>query len=146
VRYDDVPPRRREPDVRTTGEFRVGHRWSDDTPPLPRQGRSSRYAGDEEAAPRARRDRGADVDRADSGRHSRSEFVDLAGPADPNYLEPDETPTLVDIASRRARRQAQQQDATRGAGRGARRTTRGRSTDDGLDDAQYWRQLRGEAQ
>ena len=83
-----------------------------------RSGRPSRYAEDEVAAPRARRDRGADVDRADSGRHSRSEFVDLAPPADPwrgtadpNYMEPDETPTLVDIASRRARKQAQQESA-----------------------------------
>jgi hypothetical protein len=141
-RDDDVPSRRRAPDVRTTGEFRVGGRWGDDAPP-PRQRRSSRYAEDVETAPRARRDRGADVDRADPGRHSRTEFVDLAGP---DEMEPDETPTLVDIASRRARRQAQLQDTTRTAGRGARRTTRGRTTDDGLDDAQYWRQLRGEAQ
>ena len=139
-------PRRREPDVRTTGEFA---RWTDDTPP-PRQSRSSRYAADEEAAPRARRDRGADPDRADPGRHSRSEFVDLAAPAgqwargDAHDMEPDETPTLVDIASRRARRQAQQ-DTGRTAGRGARRV-RGRAGEDGLDDAQYWRQLRGEAQ
>jgi hypothetical protein len=151
-RYDDAPPRRREPDVRTTGEFVVDRdRWSDDAPPLPRQSRSSRYAGDGEAAPRARRDRGADADRADSGRHSRSEFVDLAAPADPwnaageaDDPEPDETPTLVDIAARRARKQAQQ-DTGRTAGRGARRG-RGRAGDEGLDDAQYWRQLRGEAQ
>lgn len=149
-RYDDAP-RRSAPDVRTTGEFAVADRWTGDAPPLPRQSRSARYAEDDDAAPRARRDRGADIDRADSGRHSRSEFVDLAAPADPwggrgpePEMEPDETPTLVDIASRRARRQAQQ-DTGRTAGRGARRG-RGRATEDGLDDAQYWRQLRGEAQ
>jgi hypothetical protein len=68
--------------------------------------------------------------------------VDLT---DTNYLEPDDTPTLVDIASRRARRQAQQ-ETSRTAGRGARRAGRGRTTDDALDDQQYWRQLRGEAQ
>ncbi len=144
--YADTPPRRRTPDVRTTGEF---SRWTDDAPP-PRQNRSARYTGDDEAAPRARRDRGADVDRADSGRHSRSEFVDLAAPADPwtsggaGDMEPDDTPTLVDMASRRARRQAQQ-DTGRTAGRGARRG-RGRAGDEEPDDAQYWRQLRGEAQ
>jgi hypothetical protein len=154
--YDEVPRRRdyREPDARTTGEFRSTGEyagWVEEAPP-PRRGRPARYAGDEEAAPRARRDRGADADRADSGRHSRSEFVDLAPPADPwrgqadpNYMEPDETPTLVDMASRRARRQAQQ-EAGRAAGRGARRGGgRSAGTDD-LDDAQYWRQLRGEAQ
>ncbi len=142
--YDDAPPRRR-PDVRTTGEFTVdADRWRDDAPPLPRQNRS-RYADDD--TPRARRDRGAG---ADSGRHSRTEFVDLAAPADPwgaagdaDRMEFDETPTLVDIASRRARKQAQQ-DTGRPAGRGAR--GRGRAGEDGLDDAQYWRQLRGEAQ
>jgi hypothetical protein len=141
-RYDEVPRARPEPDFRTTGEFRTGGFRYDEAPPAPRRSRSSRYAEDDEAAPRARRDRGADVDRADSGRHSRSEFVDMA---DANYMEPDETPTLVDIASRRARKQAQQ-DTSRTTGRGARRGGRGRNTDDALDDQQYWRQLRGEAQ
>jgi hypothetical protein len=141
-RYDQAPRPRREPDVQTTGEFRTGGFRYDEAPPTSRRSRSSRYAEDDEAAPRARRDRGADVDRADSGRHSRSEFVDLA---DVNYLEPDDTPTLVDIASRRARKAAQP-DTTRTASRGARKGGRGRSTDDALDDQQYWRQLRGEAQ
>lgn len=141
-RYDEVPRPRREPDARTTGEFRTGGIRYDEAPPASRRSRSSRYAEDDEAAPRARRDRGADVDRADSGRHSRSEFVDLA---DATYMEPDDTPTLVDIASRRARKQAQL-ETTRPAGRGARKGGRGRNTDDALDDQQYWRQLRGEAQ
>jgi hypothetical protein len=141
-RYDEAPRPRREPDVQTTGEFRTGGFRYDEAPPTSRRSRSSRYAEDDEGAPRARRDRGADVDRADSGRHSRSEFVDLA---DANYLEPDDTPTLVDIASRRARKAAQQ-DTTRTASRGARKGGRGRNTDDALDDQQYWRQLRGEAQ
>ena len=136
VRYDE-PPRGRRP-------------ADEDYDEIPRQ-RGSHYAADgrygreEVDAPRARRDRGAeDYDSADSGRHSRSEFVDL-GAADPNYLEPDETPTLIDMASRRARRQAGQQEAVRGqAGRGARRGDRGRSNDEAADDA-YWSQLRGEA-
>jgi hypothetical protein len=149
---DDLPPQRGYPDARTTGEFRMGGGyggWSED----PRPRRSPRYAEDDEPAPRARRHSGGD--RADSGRHSRSEFVDLAAPADPwggpddpNYMEPDETPTLVDMASRRARRQ-ERQDAVRPAGRGARRGA-GRSAGAGaagdLDDPGYWRQLRGEAQ
>jgi hypothetical protein len=125
-----------------------GRRYADDPyadSPRPR----GRFADDTGDAPRARRDRGADVDRADSGRHSRSEFVDLAAPAadpwqaDPNYLEPDDTPTLVDMAARRARRQDRPEPAR--ASRGARRN-RARTTDDALDDQQYWRQLRGEAQ
>ncbi|MEV4702136.1 translation initiation factor III [Actinoplanes sp. NPDC049316] len=131
-RYDDTPPRRR------------ATRYADDEPPRP--SRSSRYAEEDEDAPRARRDRGADVDRADSGRHSRSEFVDLAGDdADPNYLEPDETPTLVDMAQRRARRAAQQEPVRSGSGRGARRGSRSRTADEAADDM-YWAQLRGEAQ
>ncbi len=116
----------------------------DDEPPRP--SRSSRYADEIETAPRARRDRGADVDSADSGRHSRSEFVDPVG--DPRIvvgpdLEPDETPTLVDFASRRARRASQQEPARAGS-RGARRGGRARA-DESADDV-YWRQLRGEAQ
>jgi hypothetical protein len=131
-RYEETPPRRRS------------SHYPDDEPPRP--SRSSRYADDVETAPRTRRDRGADVDSADSGRHSRSEFVDLAG--DPRAMagpdmEPDETPTLVDMASRRARR-ATQQEPARAASRGARRGSRAR-TDESADDV-YWRQLRGEAQ
>jgi hypothetical protein len=104
----EAPRRRPTPDTRTTGE-------------LPRY-----------------EDEGADP-----GRHSRSQFVDLAPQADPwrvradpNYMEPDDTPTLVDMASRRARRQAQQQGGSR----------RGRRGGEDLDDASYWRQLWGEAQ
>ncbi|GAB2566608.1 hypothetical protein Aab01nite_46100 [Paractinoplanes abujensis] len=124
--YDEVPRQR--------------GRYDDDAPP-PRRSRSeSRYDRETEDAPRARRDRGADISGADSGRHSRSGFVDLAD--DPTYMEPDETPTLVDMASRRARRE--QQDSGRvQAGRGARRGGRGRVEDE-ADDG-YWSQLRGEA-
>ncbi|MEV6599594.1 translation initiation factor III [Actinoplanes sp. NPDC051346] len=126
-------------------------RYAEERPP--RESRSSRYVEEDDDAPRARRDRGADVDRADSGRHSRSEFVDLAGgpeparPAydDPNYLEPDETPTLVDMAQRRARKATQQEPVRTGSGRGARRGSRTRPTEDAADD-RYWAQLRGEAQ
>jgi hypothetical protein len=59
-------------------------------------------------------------------------------------MPPDETPTLVDIAARRARRAAEQRDGVRSGARNARRArTRG---DDDVADVQYWRQLRGEAQ
>jgi DMSO/TMAO reductase YedYZ heme-binding membrane subunit len=135
-RYDDVPRGRRhaeEPEY--------------DDVPRPRAARyaaDSRYGVESEDAPRARRDRGADIDRADPGRHSRTEFVDFAVPGDAGYLPPDDTPTLVDMASRRARK-ASQQDVVGGqAGRGARRNSRGRANDDVADDG-YWSQLRGEA-
>ncbi|MDY7087279.1 MAG: translation initiation factor III [Actinomycetota bacterium] len=123
--YDEVPRQR--------------GRYDDDTPP-PRRSRSeSRYDRETEDAPRARRDRGADIFGADSGRHSRSGFAGLGNADD---LEPDETPTLVDMASRRALRE--QQDSGRvQAGRGARRGGRGRVADE-ADDG-YWSQLRGEA-
>ncbi|WP_412735812.1 translation initiation factor III [Krasilnikovia sp. MM14-A1259] len=136
---DDEPPRRTD---------RYADSGYSSGPPEPR---STRYSDDPLPAPRSRRDRGdrgGDVDRTDSGRHSRSEFVDLGGPQYDRQswgpdLEPDDTPTLVDMASRRARRAAQP-ESPRGASRGARRG-RGYSTDDVADD-QYWRQLRGEAQ
>lgn len=131
-RYEEAPPPRR------------AARYADDEPVRPSRSRSSRYADEDEDAPRARRDRGADIDRADSGRHSRSEFVDLAAD-DPNYLEPDDTPTLVDMAQRRARKATQQEPVRTGSGRGARRGSRGRSVDEAADD-RYWAQLRGEAQ
>ncbi|MFG1607639.1 translation initiation factor III [Actinoplanes sp. NPDC049265] len=123
-RYDDAPRGRR-------GDYRTGEFETYDAPR------------------RSRREGRDDVDRADSGRHSRSEFVDLApqsegwrGRSDPNFMEPDETPTLVDMASRRARRQAQQAEPIRPRGGRRDRVSGG---DESLDDAQYWRQLRGEA-
>jgi hypothetical protein len=132
--YDDAPRgrRRAEPEYDDIPRQRGG-RYEDER-------RSARYEprfGEEaEEAPWARRDRGADVDRADSGRHSRSGFVDLAD-------DDDDTPTLVDMATRRALRE--QQDPVRGqVGRGARRGGRGRADDDVADD-RYWSQLRGEA-
>ncbi|MFC7274623.1 translation initiation factor III [Paractinoplanes rhizophilus] len=118
--YDDVPPPVR------------GGRGYDDEPPRRSARYEPRFEDEIEDAPRARRGRGADIDGADSGRHSRSGFVDLA--------DDDETPTLVDMASRRQRRQEQEP-----AGRGARRGGgRGRGNDDVADD-EYWSQLRGEA-
>jgi hypothetical protein len=142
--YDDAPRgrRRAEPDYDDVPRQRGGY---DDVPPPPRgrggyddeppSRRSARYEprfGDEiEDAPRTRRDRGADIDGADSGRHSRTGFVDMG--------EDDDTPTLVDMASRRARRQEQEP-----AVRGTRRGGRGRGNDDVADD-DYWSQLRGEA-
>jgi hypothetical protein len=122
-RYDDVPRQR-------------GPRYPEDPPPPP--------------VSRGRRDRD-NVDRADSGRHSRSEFVDLSAPpqgdswrGDSAHMEPDDTPTLVDMASRRARKATRQETAPRESSRGARRG-RGRGDDDAADDDMYWRQLRGEA-
>jgi hypothetical protein len=113
------------------------------------QGRDPRYPQDD-APPRRFREPGPDVDRADSGRHSRSEFVDMAPPArggdwrdQGGYdMDPDDMPTLVDMAYRRARR-AEQQEAPAGASRGARR---GRSRGNEMADDTYLRQLRGEAQ
>ena len=134
--YDDAPRgrRRAEPEYDDVPRQRGGGRYEDDR-------RSARYEprfGEEaEEAPRARRDRGADLDRADSGRHSRSGFVDLGD-------EDDDTPTLVDMASRRAMRASQQEPVRGQAGRGARRGGRGRESDDVADD-RYWSQLRGEA-
>ncbi len=104
--------------------------------------RSARNAGEARFAtspvdlPRPRRER------AEPGRHSRSEFI---GPAfDEEEFEADETPTLVDMASRRARKAAQQ-EVVRGQGsRGARRAGRGDGNDELADD-EYWSRLRGEA-
>jgi DMSO/TMAO reductase YedYZ heme-binding membrane subunit len=143
-RYEQAPLPRSSRHA-DTGEFdelprqRGGSRYADSPRyEAPRRGREI------EDAPRARRDRGAEDDRADSGRHSRSEFVDFAGPADDNYLEPDDTPTLVDMAARRARRATQHEPVRSQVGRGARRNGRGRANDDVADDS-YWSQLRGEA-
>nr|WP_296076026.1 translation initiation factor III [uncultured Actinoplanes sp.] len=145
-RYDDAPRGRRHADPGDYDEMPRSRspRYADDEPPR-RGGRSeSRYGGEAEDAPRDRRGRGADIDRADSGRHSRSGFVDLAADDDADYLPPDETPTLVDMASRRARKAAQQDSGRAQAGRGARRGGGGRRNDDVADD-EYWSQLRGEA-
>jgi DMSO/TMAO reductase YedYZ heme-binding membrane subunit len=134
--YEDAPRGSRHADPGDYDERPRSRspRYADEEPPR-RGGRTdSRYGGEAEDAPRARRDRGADIDGADSGRHSRSEFVDLA--AEDDYIEPDETPTLVDMASRRARRSQQKQDAGRGSRRGAQ---------DEVTDDDYWSQLRGEA-
>jgi hypothetical protein len=134
--YEDAPRGSRHADPGDYDERPRSRspRYADEEPPR-RGGRTdSRYGGEAEDAPRARRDRGADIDGADSGRHSRSEFVDLA--AEDDYIEPDETPTLVDMASRRARRSQQKQDAGRGSRRGGQ---------DEVTDDDYWSQLRGEA-
>jgi hypothetical protein len=145
-RYDDAPRGRRHADPGDYDETPRSRspRYADDEPPR-RGGRSdSRYGEEAEDAPRDRRGRGADIDRADSPRHSRSGFVDLASDDDVNYQPPDETPTLVDMASRRARKAAQQDSGPVQAGQGARRGGRGRQNDDVADD-EYWSQLRGEA-
>jgi hypothetical protein len=153
--YEDEAPRGRRRANDDYGDAPRARRRADeeyDDVPRQRGGGShyaadGRYGRDEVDAPRARRDRGAYDDESadpyptDPGRHSRGQFVE----EDLDYLEPDETPTLIDMASRRARREAAQQETARGqAGRGARRGGRGRENDEAADDA-YWSQLRGEA-
>ncbi|WP_239132252.1 translation initiation factor III [Paractinoplanes durhamensis] len=143
--YDEAPRGRRRADADFDDVPRQRSRY-DDEPPSRRSARYeprySDFGPEGQEVPRDRRDRGADADRADSGRHSRSGFVDMAD--DPNYPAGDETPTLVDMASRRARRADQQAAQPIETGRGARRNGRGRMNDDVADD-QYWSQLRGEA-
>ncbi len=155
-RYEDVPrtaPRQyaeQDEPVAPRGRRRAAPEPRHDEVPAPR---TQRYVDEVEDAPgswaggRSTRSQYTEyADRGDSGRHSRA---GLAQPADPwgaeggmdsNYLPPDDTPTLIDMASRRARRAAT--ETPRGASRGARR--RGRVADDA--DELYFRQLRGEAQ
>jgi hypothetical protein len=143
-RYSDVPrsrsPRYAEQDEPVAPRSRRESRY--DEAPAPRP---SRYVDDVEPAPRMRERTGRDQE--DSGRHSRAGLLPPSDPwgadtgRDGNYLPPDDTPTLVDMASRRARRDSG--ETPRGASRGARR--RGRGGEDVVDD-QYLRQLRGEAQ
>jgi hypothetical protein len=143
---EDEPPRgRRYADAPARGRHAEDEPGYDQAPPRPRRRPDDDQRYDD--VPR-RRSAARSYDdaprRADTGRHSRTEFVDLSDPNDPNYLPPDETPTLVDIAARRARKAEEQRDGVRAGGRSSRR---GRSrTDDGVADVQYWRQLRGEAQ
>jgi hypothetical protein len=161
-RYVEEEPPRRAREIGAGAPARP-RRYDDDVDVAPRarrrpvddrygdapQGRDPRYPQDD-PPPRRFREPGPDVDRADSGRHSRSEFVDMAPPArggdwrdQGGYdMDPDDTPTLIDMAYRRARR-AEQQEAPTGASRGARR---GRSRGNEMADDTYWRQLRGEAQ
>jgi hypothetical protein len=97
----------------------AGRRRADDEPryeDVPRQ-RAPRYEEDDEPRSGGRR-------RADDGRHSRSQFVDLAEGAEP----------LVDTAPRRRRPAAD-------LGRGDAPVGRGRSRD---DDESYFSQLRGD--
>jgi len=98
----------------------------DDEPPRQR----GRYEDEYDDAPRSRRGE-------DSGRHSRAGFVGGDG-----YIEPDETPTLVDMASRRSRRGGADPARVEAAPRGRRG---GRGRDDEAADDGYWSQLRGEA-
>ena len=160
-RYEDVPRGRssryveQEEPVASRGRRRAAPMPRHDEVPAPR---TQRYVAEPEEASRSWAGRSNRspyteyteyteyADRGDSGRHSRA---GLTAPTDPwgaeagmdsNYLPPDDTPTLIDMASRRALRAAT--ETTRGASRGARR--RGRGADDA--DELYFRQLRGEAQ
>ncbi|WIM93896.1 translation initiation factor III [Actinoplanes oblitus] len=133
MRMDDTGTRLRRDEVTDTGtrmrryadddvyeERPRGRRRADDEPryeDVPRQ-RAPRY--DEDDEPRGGRRR------ADDGRHSRSEFVDLA-----------DDDTLVDTSARRSRRPSS--DVVRGGGAPARRGRAGRD-----DDEAYFSQLRGD--
>ncbi|WP_229074074.1 translation initiation factor III [Actinoplanes sp. DH11] len=119
--YEDRPRRRRDDDYDEVPPPRAA-RYEDDRPARYEDDRPARYA--EEEPPRRR-------ERAD-GRHSRSQFVDLA---DGQWGEPDDSPTLVDMASRRSRRAAAPEPETRGG----RRARAGRDEDD-----TYFSQLRGD--
>ena len=59
---------------------------------------------------------------------------------DPAYVPPDDTPTLVDLAGRRARNEERRRAGGRGTARRARRPA-----DDAAADIEYWRRLRREA-
>ena len=59
------------------------------------------------------------------------------------YLPPDDTPTLIDMASRRARRSTAGAEGGRSGNRAARR---GRRAYEDSSDDMYWRRLKGEAQ
>ena len=168
-RYEDVPRSRspryaeQEEPAATRGRRRAGPDPRHDDVPSPRTQRydevpaprTQRYVDEAEEASRAWAGRSTGspyteyteyADRGDSGRHSRAGLTEPADPwgaqngMDSNYLPPDDTPTLIDMASRRARRAAA--ETPRAASRGARR--RGRGADDA--DELYFRQLRGEAQ
>ncbi|MDG4832589.1 hypothetical protein O7627_25235 [Solwaraspora sp. WMMD1047] len=96
----------------------------DDAPVVqPRRSRSARYADDEDDAP---------VVEPRRGRTAR--YVE----EDDQPLPDDDTPTLVDLASRRARRAAAE-------GGTSSRSRKKKAAADAVDEA-YWRSLRGEAQ
>lgn len=114
-------------------------------PPVPR----AEYDEDDERLESPRRVRASarpTVAMRPSGRHSRGEFdLDDRDDAEPDfggrdddYLPPDDTPTLVDLAARRARRRDEGAASISRALRGRRRAV-------GDDDLDYWSQLRGEA-
>lgn len=130
-----------------------GRRPSDET-----VGSRGRYAEDRPVSGAGARSRFAD-DRPVSGAGPRGRFDDRAEPAEPvrsrsarrraeaeppvssremdDYPPADDTPTLVDLASRRAQRAAAAESAGRRSGR-----RRGGADD---FDEDYWTQLRGEA-
>jgi hypothetical protein len=145
-RYDEVPaprPPRYLDDVEPAPRAR-GDRSRADRGGYGDRERPARPAGPARPGPSGFSDRPGGF--SDAGRHSRagvtepSERWGAEAGVDPNYLPPDDTPTLVDMASRRARRDAD--PPTRGTGRGGRR--RGGRAEESPDEL-YFRQLRGEA-
>ncbi|GAA2708590.1 translation initiation factor III [Actinoplanes palleronii] len=163
MRMEDTQTRMRRDELSETGtRMRMDdtqtrmRRYADDDEPAPRARRRADEDYYEEAAPRARR-RADEVyeetprprapryeeeeptggrRRADDGRHSRSQFVDLA---DDQYTDDD---SLVDTGSRRARRPST--EVVRGGGAPAAPSRRGRGRG-GDDDDAYFSQLRGES-
>lgn len=137
--------------------FAPTRRWSEPeevSATEPRRSRSARHSEEEPVAPR----------RSRSARHSRDDEYDEVAPPRrrtpryapddderPRYVArdetpipaDDETPTLVDLASRRAKRAAAA--AAEGGTIGGRSRRRRAATADAVDEA-YWRSLRGEAQ
>ncbi|MFY1632051.1 ferric reductase-like transmembrane domain-containing protein [Solwaraspora sp. WMMB335] len=140
--YDDGYDGRPSPDeaVGSRGRF------ADDRP-VSGAGARSRFADDRPvsgAGPRGRFDDrpvSSEPARTRASRHRSQPAPEPLPPAgadlEDDYLPPDDTPTLVDLASRRARRAA----ATDSAGR---RSRRRQNSDDDYDE-EYWTQLRGEA-
>ncbi|ROO59876.1 DMSO/TMAO reductase YedYZ heme-binding membrane subunit [Micromonospora sp. Llam0] len=117
-------------------------RYADDRP-VSGTGARSRFADDRPvsgAGPRGRfDDRPVSAEPA-RGRASRYRAEPDPAPVDremDDYLPADDTPTLVDLASRRAQRAAAAESA------GSRRSRRRRDAED--SDDEYWTQLRGEA-
>ncbi|WFE20130.1 hypothetical protein O7621_19760 [Solwaraspora sp. WMMD937] len=117
-------------------------RYADDRP-VSGAGARSRFADDRPvsgAGPRGRFD-----DRPVSAEPARGRAARYRAEPDPvpvdreldDYLPADDTPTLVDLASRRAQRAAAAESA------GSRRSRRRRDAED--SDDEYWTQLRGEA-
>lgn len=145
ARYDRIEEEDERPTRRDRDEERsTVYTSSYATAPETRRSRSAGRHSEEEEMPEPRRTR--------SARHSRDDDYEEAAPPrrrTPRYAPEDEetipaddeTPTLVDLASRRAKRAA----AVAEGGTVGRSRKRRAASADAVDEA-YWRTLRGEAQ